>query len=315
VENATKVGEFINTPRIILHRKENKFSPGWILFEFIDGKLMAEKMLSAERDEKNKDYKKRFLRLEAQKELILNKMHEQTIKTVGIKKYLNVPANRLFYRRICGERLKQFYNSKTKNISDLFDFKISVNGKCFKRTINQVFSDIVCKYKNLKLKEIPVFLGHGDAHHGNIIVSSNDELFFIDNEYAGYLSPLMELAKPYYNDFIGTLFFHYHDPFREYFEVEKVRITRGRIDLRIAVKKEIRFRLRITQTKLDIRKKLIEKTKKKDILSFNDYLVMCHTLTRDPNDYPLDIQYLFLVFTVIMAEFDPFQPNSVYSYF
>jgi hypothetical protein len=62
------------------------------------------------------------------------------------------------------------------------------------------------------------------------------------------------------------------------------------------------------------RKKFVNK-KTKDFLSLNDYLVLCHALTKDPNAYPFKTRLLFLIFTVILAQFDPLDPESIYDFF
>lgn len=74
------------------------------------------------------------------------------------------------------------------------------------------------------------------------------------------------------------------------------------------------LRLEITKIKLDMRSSTVNKDSK-DILSINDYLVLCHILTKNPNSYSPYRQKMFLFFTLILAEFDAFNPDSIYSYF
>ena len=154
-------------------------------------------------------------------------------------------------------------------------------------------------------------MGQGDAHHGNIIVDK--KIWFIDNEYADFMLPFMELAKPYYNDFIGTLFFHHHKTLNQYFQIKKFKDTGNKLIFRIRCPQKIDNFLKVTQIKLQERKRLVNK-KTEDFLSLNDYLVLCHTLTKNPNNYSTKTKLLFLIFTVILAKFDLFNPGSIYDF-
>jgi hypothetical protein len=159
---------------------------------------------------------------------------------------------------------------------------------------------------------IPVIMGQGDTHHGNIIV--DDDIWFIDNEYADFSSPFMELAKAYYNDFIGILFFHHHDTLNNYFRMQSVVDNGTEIILEIDCPQKITDFIKITEIKLRERSLLVNKNAV-DILSLNDYLILCHTLTKNPNSYPQNIQFLFMAFIVVLSQFDPLKPTSIYDYF
>ena len=316
-EGAKLIGQYVNTPQVVLSHCK-RFQTSWLLFRFVEGKLMTEKALLVEREMANQ---KSFLKLEYKKEESLLKMYQKTQRTISIRQYFSLPANSLFYRRICGRRRKVFLGSWGKGeptrLSDLLRSKVSVNGKKSRLTGEEIFSSISKKYFRIKKgKRIWATLGHGDSHHGNIIIGKDENIFLIDNEYAGYNPPLMELAKPYYNDFLGSLFFHHHNLLQKYFELIRVRMDKRNLHIRIQVKRKMNFRLELTRIKLEMRRNLLKKnTANNEMLTLNDYLIMCHTLTRDPNLYPLPIKYLFIAFIFILADFNPFRPASIYPYF
>ena len=168
------------------------------------------------------------------------------------------------------------------------------------------------KYTPQADREVMAIMGHGDAHHGNIIL--NSKIWFIDNEYADFMPPFMELAKPYYNDFIGRLFFHHPKILNQYFQIDHFEEKNNQLVFKISYPQKMINSLAITQVKLQMRNKFVN-NKTDDFLSLNDYLVLCHTLTRDPNAYPTESRLLFLVFIVILAQFDPFDPESIYKFF
>jgi thiamine kinase-like enzyme len=292
----------------ILSASRGKSSPsGWILFERVRGNLMAEKYLNIKSES---DFGS-FCELERRKENHLKALYSQPGITMSRKDYAALPANRLFRERLCGERYENFFAGKKNNISRYFDRNISINGHSFPLTINEIFQSIKDKYSSRENKTVVAYMGHGDAHHGNII--SNRGLKFIDNEYAGFIPPFMELAKPYYNDFIGILFFHHHPTLDQHFRIERFEDTGTKLLFKIAPPKKITSAIKITEIKLSSRKKWVN-ARTDEFLSLNDYLILCHALTKNPNVYPPNAQLLFLAFMEILAQFDPLDPESIYHF-
>lgn len=296
------------TPKVILSSKRKDYGMEWALFEYLEGRLMSELFLDAELKNKTQE----FIELEKEKERLLKEIHKIK-KDISTKNYLSSKTNSLFYKRINGERFDLFYKDSPNNISKYFDKKIILNGTPFEQSINDIFTQIKKKYKSLnKDKSLPGILGHGDAHHGNIIV--NGKIYFIDNEYAGYMPAFMELAKPYYNDLLGTLLFHYNDMLNNYFSIDSLHDNDTQLNIKISTPQKIKLRLLATETKLASRKNTIN-PQTQDFLSLSDYLIMCHTLTRDPNNYSDEAKYIYLVLTLILANFDPMNPDSLYKFF
>lgn len=303
------VYKYLPTPPLILTSKRKRFGFEWALFEYVDGELMSKKFKDSELRNKNNE----FLILEKEKENLLKKMHCLK-KQITFKEYLISKTNLLFYNRINGVRYKSFYQNNPSNLSSYFNKNITINNHTFTQTIDETFEQIRNKYTGHKDSNtsLTAILGHGDAHHGNIIV--NDKIQFIDNEYAGYIPPFMEFAKPYYNDFIGTLFFHYNDLLLKYFHIDSVKNEPTSLEVKVSIPLKMNLRILVTETKVTARKATANRTSK-DFLSLNEYLVMCHTLNRDPNNYDKDTQIMFLIFTLILANFDPFEPSSIYKFF
>lgn len=296
--------KFLSIPKIILISKTFK----WMLFEYVSGKLMAEKFLQI----KNEKDLKLFCKIERQKEKLLKVLHSVSKIKINYDSYIKSHTNRLFYDRLFGKRYKLFFAKSSNNISLYFDRQFIINNKELPYTVNQILESIRKKYFPHNNRKVTAIIGQGDAHHGNIIIDK--KIWFIDNEYADFIPPFMELAKPYYNDFIGTLFFHHHNTLNQYFQIKHFKDTSAKLVFRIKCPKKINNFLKVTHIKLQERKKLVNK-KTKDFLSLNDYLVLCHTLTKNPNNYPLKTRLLFLIFTAILAKFDPFNPDSMYDSF
>jgi hypothetical protein len=301
------VERFLPIPKILLAQKGKAPSVRWILFESVRGQLMAEKYLNI----KSENDFKLFCELEQQKEVLLKFLYDQPATKISRGEYDTLPANRLFRERLCGDQYENFFKTGKKNISQYFDRYISINAHNFPLTVNEIFDSIRKKYSTQKDKRITVYMGHGDAHHGNIIAGR--ELKFIDNEYAGFLPPFMELAKPYYNDFLGVLFFHYHETLKQYFNIQHFEDDGTRLSFKIAAPQKLTRAIEITKIKLSSRKKWANAATD-DFLLLNDYLILSHALTKNPNAYPLEVQLLFLAFIEILAQFDPFDPESIYRF-
>lgn len=301
VEGNQFLKKSLPVPKIVLVSRV--FS--WILFEYIPGQLMAEKFLKV-KSEKELEL---FCKIEKRKEKLLNILYSAPKIRINFDDYIKSRANKLFSERLFGERYKLFFAKNSKNISSYFDRKFIINNKEFPYSINQIIDLIRKKYYLRNDKKIVAIMGQGDAHHGNIIV--NKKIWFIDNEYADFIPPLMELAKPYYNDFIGTLFFHHHKILNRYFQIDHFKDTGNKLVFRIRCPQKINNFLKITKIKIQ-EKRTLANRKTSDFLSLNDYLILCHILTRNPNRYPLKTRMLFLMFVIILAEFDPFNPDSIY---
>ncbi|MGC9599339.1 MAG: hypothetical protein ABSE18_03065 [Minisyncoccia bacterium] len=302
------IEKFLPTPKIIVTSRGKSLSPGWILFEHVQGKLMAEKYLKI----KDENEFESFCKLEQRKEKLLGVLYSQPTIKMSYNDYIKLPANQLFRERLCGKRYGEFFGNKQGNVSQYFDRRISINKCNFPSTVNQIFESIRKKYSSRKHELVTALMGQGDAHHGNIIVNKGIE--FIDNEYAGFMPPFMELAKPYYNDFIGTLFFHHHQTLEQHFQIRSFKDTGTKLLFEIKSPQKITRPIKITQIKLFERKKWVNEATD-DFLSLNDYLVLSHALTKNPNTYPPKTKLLFLTFVAILAQFDPLDPESLYRLF
>jgi len=302
------INGLLNTPKMVMSSKKKLDGHEWILYEYMPGRLMIEELATLRENRKLIQ----FYELEKQKESYLAKLHVQTKSLIDYQDYIKSRGNKLFRDRLLGNRYKEFYETDQKNISSLFDRAVTVNDVRLPLTINQIVDGIKDKYNASHPNKIMGFIGHGDAHHGNIIIG--EDIFFIDNEYADNTTPFMEFAKPYYNDFLGNLFFHKHKQLNQYFKVIGYKDTGTDINIRVNYSKPLGEYLEVTKIKLEARKDTAN-AKTEDFLSLNDYLFLCHILTKDPNKYPRTVQKLFILFAILLSTFDPHIPESILTHF
>lgn len=308
IEGLVKIGNFLPVPKIVVSSVSS--NPSWVCSEQIEGQLFTENYLKSPRTDK---INASLVEIEEEKEKFLIGMYAKTKGQISFDKYLSSKTNQLFYKRITGNRVQDFYFDKNpNNISRYFDKKIVINGKIFDKTVNEVFKEILNKYENPKINNCTSYLGHGDAHHGNILLDTNQKVWFIDAEYSDNIPANMELSKPYYNDFLGELFFHYPDEFLERFELLSTRESEEELFIDLVANKKMVNRLAITNVKIETRKEFLQAGS--DFLDLKDYLFMCHTLTKNSNNYSDFLKMMFLAFSVIIMEFDPMDPESIYSF-
>lgn len=307
------IRQYLPIPEILFFSEQPINGYCWILYDFVKGKLLSEYFHNCELTQKFK----KVLEIEEQKEKLLQDTYLQNKSKITFKQYLSLTANNLFYKRLKGQRMKEFYSLK-QPLNKLINLKIFLNNKEFPFSFRDILQDISNKYlKYSPQSQSLAFLGLGDAHHGNIFLAPRQKIWFLDNEYAGYLPFWMETAKPYYNDFLGTLFYPYSELIQKYFVVKKASQENNSLKLEIYLKRKMDLRIAITQIKINSRKKIFSSIKglRIDFLTLNDYLVMCHTLTRNPNILSAEAQYLFLALTFVLKDFDPLKPESIYHYF
>ncbi len=127
--------------------------------------------------------------------------------------------HRFFHDRLrCYKRLEEFYARGIvvhgENIS-LWDFirvPLCINGKPFP-SVQELHDSAEESVHRRHDDSRPVAFGLGDAHGANVMVDSNKrsdnslDILYIDYEVAGWHSPLLDLAKPFYNDVFFETFF------------------------------------------------------------------------------------------------------------
>lgn len=122
------------------------------------------------------------------------------------------PIERFYLDRLSGDRrLKSFYRSgfaiagTRMSLDKLCRLKLRINGKEFP-CLRTIIDDATACLKRNRIPASLLAFGLGDGHGGNILVAADGSvdpalrLLYIDYEVSGYHSPLLDLAKPLYND-------------------------------------------------------------------------------------------------------------------
>lgn len=279
-----------------------------LLYDYILGDLLTDVLLK----EEGSNQESSFMKVENKKNKLLADMYNETSQEISLENYLNCVTCSLYYGRLFGDRFKEYYLNKESSLNLNLRKDIVLNGVNFGNCLD-VINSIKSKYENAYYKKLHAIQGHGDAHHQNIIVNSDGGIHFTDFEYVGTIPIAMEISKPYYIDLIGTLFFFFEERLLEHFSFENICESQNSVDLKINIKSLPEIRLKITENKISYFKNLLLDSK--DILTLNDYLVLSHLLSRNPNNYSHSTQSLFLIFLILFAKFNPLEPRSLFKFF
>lgn len=150
--------------------------------------------------------------------------------------------HRFFYRRLCKEtRFREFHehgievNGKILDLETLLSVPLNIDGVSYP-SIRQLHTRAAIRLHPERFKHVPVASGLGDAHGGNIMIEDHTQpsaarrILYVDCEVSAHHSPILDLAKPLYNDvFFGAL---YADCIPDASLVE-ASISRGRLSLRL----------------------------------------------------------------------------------
>lgn len=149
--------------------------------------------------------------------------HRESFQSQGCGKYMaeKWQIHRFFWLRLAQEdRFVRWYkdgivvDGHRLQLEEFAKLKLCVNGKR-----HSSFGDLHALAQRVlaptSFSDSPVVFGLGDAHGGNVMISSEgspfpgEKLLYIDYEVSGFHSPFLDLAKPLYNDvFFAALYAH-----------------------------------------------------------------------------------------------------------
>lgn len=119
--------------------------------------------------------------------------------------------HRFFHERLYEDcRIKSFYgkgvtvNGDSIPLETLCQLELHINGTRYS-TLRSILDTAIDSLSCTSDAAIPIAFGLGDGHGGNVMVASEitqpaRRLLYVDYEVTGFHSPLLDLAKPLYND-------------------------------------------------------------------------------------------------------------------
>jgi hypothetical protein len=138
----------------------------------------------------------------------LREIYFNTLEPLTAKEHKSVPVHQLFFHRLTGGRLRDFYENKeillpgnALQFEQLAGMKWRINGLEYQDTLNELIQRAIALLNPELGSDIPSIVGHGDAHNGNVFVDGDKgELIYFDPAFAGRHSPFLDLTKPLFHN-------------------------------------------------------------------------------------------------------------------
>lgn len=145
----------------------------------------------------------------------LREVYMNTLEWQSADEACEAPIHQLFYHRLAGGRLEDFYGESATIVlpggsfcmPDVRNMHWTINGRRYDETLN----DVIERAKALltPAQDGPSIIGHGDAHNGNVFYRTKEkELLYFDPAFAGRHDPLLDVTKPlFHNVFAMWMYF------------------------------------------------------------------------------------------------------------
>ena len=138
----------------------------------------------------------------------LREIYFNTLEPLTAKEHKSVPVHQLFFHRLTGGRLRDFYENteillpgNALQFEQLAGMKWRINGLEYQDTLNELIQRAIALLNPELGSDIPSIVGHGDAHNGNVFVDGDKgELIYFDPAFAGRHSPFLDLTKPLFHN-------------------------------------------------------------------------------------------------------------------
>lgn len=128
----------------------------------------------------------------------LLELYKTSLRWATAEENAESPIHQLFYHRLTGGRLAEFYLGKP-GYERLARLRWTINGTAYPKTLEQLVARAIEQLN--PLRPGPAVAGHGDAHNGNVFyLEAQHDLLYFDPAFAGHHSPLLDLVKPLYHN-------------------------------------------------------------------------------------------------------------------
>ena len=128
----------------------------------------------------------------------LLELYKRSLRWAESEEHAQSPIHQLFYHRLTGGRLADFYLGKPA-YERLARLQWTINGVSYPLTLEQLVARAI-ELMN-PAQPGPAIAGHGDAHNGNLFyLDGQGDLLYFDPAFAGFHSPLLDLVKPLYHN-------------------------------------------------------------------------------------------------------------------
>lgn len=148
----------------------------------------------------------------------LLRIYQTVLASSSAEEHAQAPIHQLFWHRLTGGRLNNFYEGKSVLLPHTTDTWVSFEQiKSYSWRINGVMQrytlgELIERAKTVldPAQATMTVIGHGDAHFGNVFLEDGQEYLYFDPAFAGRHSPLLDIVKPLFHNIFATwMYFPY----------------------------------------------------------------------------------------------------------
>lgn len=158
----------------------------------------------------------------------LLEIYDKTLTLSSAQENAQAKIYQLFWHRLAGERLQDFYMGKqvpfpsqeggSISFVELLSYHWVVNGKPI--TLDGELPTLGMLIERGKQvlnpeRDFWTAVGHGDAHFGNVFLEAGKHYLYFDPAFAGHHSPLLDLVKPFFHNVFAMWMYFGPDVARE----------------------------------------------------------------------------------------------------
>ncbi len=148
----------------------------------------------------------------------LLRIYQTVLASSSADEHAQAPIHQLFWHRLTGGRLNNFYEGKSVLLPRTTDTWISFEQiKSYRWRINGVMQRYTLGELLERAKRVldpaqaaMTVIGHGDAHFGNVFLEDGQEYLYFDPAFAGRHSPLLDIVKPLFHNVFATWMYFPH---------------------------------------------------------------------------------------------------------
>jgi phosphoglycolate phosphatase-like HAD superfamily hydrolase len=150
----------------------------------------------------------------------LLEIYQSTLAASTAEEYAKAPIHQLFWQRLTGGRLSNFYASEVFTFpswqdssgqeqglvfEDLLRYRWVINGTAINGALSTL-GDLIERAKVVlnPSREGMTVIGHGDAHFGNVFLQEQTNYLYFDPAFAGRHSPILDIVKPFFHNVFAT---------------------------------------------------------------------------------------------------------------
>ena len=159
-------------------------------------------------------------------------LYTRTLAYSTAEEHARAPIHQLFWHRLAGERLKNYYGNKNVTLTDnkgsipfakLLSYRWRINGVDQMYTLGELIERAMTMLN--PARALFSVVGHGDAHFGNVFLENGTDYLYFDPAFAGRHSPLLDVIKPLFHNIFATWMYFPQEIARQYTIAIKVDDT------------------------------------------------------------------------------------------